>query len=76
MLTDMHMVVYTWWWFFLKRTLGGVGTFAKEKVLELMLIDLGKQETLFGVLQKLGWLLEWNTTLIHCVLDQIFNWVV
>ena len=54
----------------------GVGTFAKEKVLELMLINLRKKERCFGVLRRLGWLLEWNTTLIHCVLDQVFSLVV
>ena len=37
---------------------GVVGTFAKEKELELMFINLGKQERLFGVLRRLGWLLE------------------
>ena len=55
---------------------GGVGTFAKEKELELMLINFGKQERSFGFLRKLGCLLEWNTALIHCVLDQEFSWVV
>ena len=41
-----------------------------------MLINFGKQGRLFGVLRKLGGLLEWNTALIHCVLDQEFSWVV
>ena len=41
-----------------------------------MLINFGKQGRLFGVLRKLGGLLEWNTALIHCVLDQVFSWVV
>ena len=62
---------HAWW-----CTLGGVVTFAKEKMLELMLINLGKKERGFGVLRALGWLLEWNTALIHCALDQIFMWVV
>jgi hypothetical protein len=53
---------------------GGVGTFAKEK--ELMLINFGKQERFLGFLRKLGCHLEWNTALIHCVLDQVFSWVV
>ena len=41
-----------------------------------MLINLGKEERFFGVLRKLGWILEWNTALIHYVLDQVFSWVV
>ena len=41
-----------------------------------MLINLGKKERGFGVLRTLGWLLEWNTALIHYALDQIFKWVV
>ena len=44
---------HAWW-----CTLGGVGTFAKEKMLELMLINFGNQERFFGVLRKLDWLLE------------------
>jgi hypothetical protein len=32
---------------------------------------LVKGEKFFGVLQTLGWLLEWNTALIHCELDQV-----
>jgi hypothetical protein len=62
----MHMVVYTWC----------VGTFAKEKVLELILINLVKEERFFGVLRTLGWLLEWNPALIHCDLDKVSKWVV
>ena len=59
MLTDMHMVVYTWWcWHFCKGE--GVGVAADQ---------LGKEERHFGVLRTLGWLLEWNTALIHCALD-------
>jgi hypothetical protein len=50
---------------------GGVDTFAKEKVFELVLINLAKREMFFGVLRTLGWLLEWNTALIHCELDQV-----
>ena len=50
-------------------TLGGVGTFAKEAVLELMLINLVNLERLFCVLRTLGWLLEWNTAFIHLELD-------
>jgi hypothetical protein len=37
---------------------GGVGTFGKEKVLELTLINLVKRERFFGVLRTLGWLLD------------------
>jgi hypothetical protein len=37
-----------------------------EKVLEFILINLVKGERFFGVLQTPGWLLEWNTALIHC----------
>ena len=59
MLTHMHK----------RCTLGGVGTFAKVKVLE-------KKESFFGVLRTLGWLLEWNTALIHCDLDQVVMLVV
>ena len=66
MLTHMHMVLFTWcFWHICKGE--GVGVDVDQ---------LGKQEMLFGVLRKLGWLLEWNTALIHCVLDQIFSWVV
>ena len=66
MLTDMHMVVYTWWcWHICKGE--GVGVDVDQ---------LGKQERFFGVLRKLGWLLEWNIALIHCVLDQVFSWIV
>jgi len=39
-----------------------------------MLINLRKKERHFGVLRTLGWLLEWNTALIHCALDQLFMW--
>jgi hypothetical protein len=42
----------------LTHTLGGVGTFAKEKVLELILINLVKGERFFDILRTLGWLLE------------------
>ena len=49
MLTHMHKVLFTWWCWH---------TFAKEKELELMFINLGKQERLFGVLRRLDWLLE------------------
>jgi hypothetical protein len=62
---------YTWW-----CTLDGVGTFAMEKVLELILINLVKGERFFGVLRTLGWILEWNTALIHCDLDKMSIWVV
>jgi hypothetical protein len=41
-----------------------------------MLINFGKQERFFGFLRKLGCLLEWNTALIHYVLDQVFSWVM
>ena len=34
--------------------IGGVGTFAKEKVLESILINLEKREKFFGVLRTLG----------------------
>jgi hypothetical protein len=47
-----------------------------EKVLELILINLVKGERFFGVLWTLGWILEWNTALIHCDLDKLSIWVV
>ena len=50
---------------------GGVGRFAKENLLELNWINLEKRERFFGVLRTIGWLLIWNSTLIHCALDQI-----
>ena len=56
--------------------LGGVGTFAKEKLLELNWINLEKRKKFFGVLRTIGWHLIWNSTLIHCALDQICKWVV
>ena len=62
MLIDMHMVAYTWWcWHICKGE--GVGVDVDQ---------LGKEERCFGVLRTLGWLLEWNTALIHCALDQVF----
>ena len=54
--------------------LGGVGTFAKEKLLELNWINLEKRERFFGILRTIGWLLIWNSSLIHCALDQICKW--
>ena len=58
-LTDMYMVVYTWWcWHIYKGE--GVGVDVDQ---------LEKEERCFGVLRTLGWLLEWNTALIHCALD-------
>ena len=56
--------------------LGGVGTFAKEKKLELLWINLEKRKRVFGVLQTIGWSLDWNTSLIHCDLDQLCMWDV
>ena len=41
-----------------------------------MLINFGEKERFFGVLRTLGWLLKWNTALIHCALDQELMWVV
>ena len=41
-----------------------------------MLINLEKKGRVFGVLRTLGWLLKWNTALIHCALDQELMWVV
>ena len=62
MLTYMYMVVYTWWcWHICKGE--GVGVDVDQ---------LGKEERRFGVLRTLGRLLEWNTALIHCALDQVF----
>jgi hypothetical protein len=59
MLTHMHMVVYTWWcWHIYKGE--GVGVDFDQ---------LGEGRKFFGVLRTLGWLLEWNTALIHCDLD-------
>ena len=43
--------------------------FAKEKVLKLIMFNLEKREKSFGVLRTLGWLLDWNTALIHFDLD-------
>ena len=66
MLTYMYMVVYTWWcWHICKGE--GVGVDVDQ---------LGKQERLFGVLWRLGWILEWNSGLIHYSLDPLFSWVV
>jgi hypothetical protein len=65
-LTHLHKMVYTWWcWYF-----------AKEAVLELIMLNLEKSERFFGVLWTLGWLLKWNTALICCELDQVLLWVV
>jgi len=44
MLTHLHMVVYTWWCWHI----------CKEKVLELILINLEKREKYFSVLRTLG----------------------
>ena len=30
----------------------------------------------FVVLLTMGWILEWNSGLIHCVSDPLFSWVV
>ena len=57
-------------------TLGGVGTFAKEKVLELKWINSEKRRRLFGVFRTLGWLLDWNSVLILCDLELVFMWDV
>ena len=65
-LTHIHMVVHTWW----------CGTFAKENKLELLRINLEKRKRFFGVLQTIGWSLDWNTALIHCDLDQVCMWDV
>ena len=56
--------------------LDGVGTFAKDKLLELNWINLEKRESFFGVLQTIVWFLVWNSALIHCALDQICKWIV
>ena len=56
--------------------LGGVGTFAKEKLLELNWINLEKRERFFSVLQTMQWLLDWNSVLTHFALDQICKWDV
>ena len=56
--------------------LGGVGTFAKEKKLELLWINLEKRKRFFGVLQTIARSLDWNTILIHCDLDQVCMWDV
>ena len=66
MLTHMHMVLFTWlYWHICKGERVGVDV-----------DQLWEQERFFGFLRKLGGLLEWNTALIHCVLDQVFSWVV
>ena len=62
MLIDMHMVLYTWW----------CSHICKEKGVGVDVDQLGKEERRFGVLRTLGWILEWNTALIHCALDQVF----
>ena len=56
--------------------LGGVGTFANEKKLELLWINLEKRKRFFGVLRTIGWSLDWNTVFIHCYLDQVCMWDV
>ena len=62
MQTHMHMVLFTWCcWHICKGESVGVDV-----------DQLGKEERCFGVLQTLGWLLEWNTAMIHCALDQVF----
>ena len=66
MLTDMHMMVYTWWcWHICKGK--GVGVDVDQ---------LEEERKVFQCSPTLGWLLEWNTALIHCALDQVFMWVV
>jgi hypothetical protein len=57
-------------------TLDGVGTFAKEKLLELNWINLEKRKRFFGVLRTIGFSLDWNSALIHYALDQICKWDV
>ena len=65
MLTHMHMVLFTWCcWYICKGECVGVD-----------IDQLGEARNVFRC-SILGWLLEWNTALIHCDLDQIFNWVV
>ena len=66
MLTHMHIVVFTWWcWHICKGEVVGVDV-----------DQLWEARKVFGSLRKLGCPLEWNTALIHCVLDQVFSWVV
>jgi hypothetical protein len=66
MLTHMHMVLFTWWcWRICKGERVGVDV-----------DQLWETRKFFGFLRKLGCLFEWITALIHCVLDQVFSWVV
>ena len=66
MLTYMNLVLFTWCcWHICKEE--GVGVDVDQ---------LGKAGKVFRCSPELGWILEWNTDLIHCVLDQIFSWVV
>ena len=66
MLTHMHIVVYTWWCWHI----------CKEEVVGVDVDQLWEVRKVFGFLRKLSGILEWNTALIHCVLDQVFSWVV
>ena len=66
MLTHMHMVLFTWWcWHMCKGERVGVDVDQYWEVRKV-----------FRCSPEIRWLLEWNTALIHCVLDQVFSWVV
>ena len=72
MLTHMHMVLFTWCcWHICKGE--GVG-FDVDQLGEGRKVFRCSPETRLDL--GVGWTLEWNTALIHCVLDQIFSWVV
>ena len=66
MLTHLHLVVYTWWCWHI----------CKGEVVGVELDQLGEERGFFGVLRTIGWLLIWNSALIHCALDQICKWDV
>ena len=66
MLTHMHMVLFTWCcWHICKGESVGVDV-----------DQLGEARNIFRRFPETSWILEWNTALIHCVLDQIFSWIV
>jgi len=66
MLTHMHMVLFTWLcWHICKGERVGVDVDQHWEVRKV-----------FRCSPEIRWLLEWNTALIHCVLDQVFSWVV
>ena len=65
-LTHIHMVVHTWWCWHI---------FKGEEV-RVVVNQLREEKRFFGVLQTIGWSLDWNTVLIHYDLDQVCMWDV